>query len=124
MTTGNAWGWGADKESSLEVLKAYSELGGNFIDTSVNYQNGDSEKIIGEFVTGDRDRYIIATKYTLREGNIEGDPNYGGNHRKNLLRSINSSLDRLKTKYIDVLYLHMWDETVDMVHIMKILNDM
>jgi aryl-alcohol dehydrogenase-like predicted oxidoreductase len=126
MTTSisNPWGWGQDREQSLSILKTYSEAGGNFIDTACNYQNGESEQLIGEFLEGDRDRYVIATKFTLREGDVKGDPNYGGNARKNLIRSVEQSLDRLKTDYLDVLYLHVWDETVDIEHVMKFLNDL
>lgn len=125
MTLGhNAWGWGATPEDSLEILKSYAEAGGNFIDTACNYQNGQSESIIGEFMKGDRDRYVVATKYTLRDHRYPDDPNNGGNHRKNLMRTVYDSLERLDTKYIDVLYLHMWDGTTGLEEVMKSLNSL
>lgn len=124
MTIGNAWGWGSEKEVALEILKKYSDLGGNFIDTACNYQDTQSEKIIGEFLKGDRDRYVVATKYTLHDHRYLQDPNAGGNHRKNLLRTVRDSLERLQTDYIDVLYLHVWDGTTGLYEIMRTLNDL
>ncbi|MHA2098715.1 MAG: aldo/keto reductase [Candidatus Kariarchaeaceae archaeon] len=129
MTTGNAWGWGADKDISLKVLKEYSDAGGNYIDTSCNYQDGESEKIIGEFVKGDRDRYVIATKFTLYnfaqlKMEHKDDPNRGGNARKNMRRSVKESLERLDTDYIDILYCHMWDYMTPVRELMQGLNDL
>ena len=124
MTIGNEWGWGTEKEESLKILKTYSEANGNFLDTSCNYQDGMSEKIIGEFINGDRDRYIIATKYSLHDHRYRNDINAGGNARKNLLRTVRDSLERLNTKYIDVLYVHMWDFSTGIPEIMKTLNDL
>ncbi len=61
LSATNPWGWGADKTTSLELLKMFSDYGGTFIDTANNYTNGESEQVIGEFIKGDRDRYVIAT---------------------------------------------------------------
>jgi aryl-alcohol dehydrogenase-like predicted oxidoreductase len=110
MTFGTDWGWGADKETSRQIFHAFVEAGGNFIDTANNYTNGTSEKFVGEFIAGERDRYVVATKYTLRLNT--GDKrnfNEGGNSRKSMVCSVENSLRRLNTDYIDVLYLHMWD---------------
>jgi aryl-alcohol dehydrogenase-like predicted oxidoreductase len=110
MTFGDDWGWGAPKDESRKMFDAFVETGGNFIDTSNNYTNGTSEKFIGEFVKGGRDRFVIATKYSLRVGKGHAsDPNYGGNSRRSMMRSVENSLKRLNTDYIDLLYLHMWD---------------
>ncbi|HET9590387.1 MAG TPA: aldo/keto reductase [Anaerolineales bacterium] len=110
MTFGDDWGWGAPKEESRKIFEVFAEAGGNFIDTAGNYTNGTSEKFIGEFINGERDRFVIATKYTLRVGKGHGaDPNLGGNSRKSMVRAVENSLKRLKTDYIDLLYLHMWD---------------
>ena len=100
MTFGEDWGWGASKEESRRIFDRYVEAGGNFVDTSSNYTNGTAERFVGEFVASDRDHFVLATKYTLTER--KGDSNFGGNHRKNLLRSINGSLRRLSTDYVDV----------------------
>jgi len=110
MTFGDDWGWGAPMEESQKIFDAFAEAGGNFIDTSCNYTNGTSEKFIGEFIKGERDRFVVATKYSLRVGaGNAADPNYGGNSRKSMTRSVENSLKRMNTDYLDLLYLHMWD---------------
>ena len=110
MTFGEDWGWGASKEESAKIFDAFAGAGGNFIDTAGNYTNGTSEKFIGEFVEGERDRFVLATKYTLRVGRGSvSDPNWGGNSRKSMVRAVEDSLKRLNTDYLDLLYLHMWD---------------
>ena len=122
MTFGQDWGWGASKEESQRIFEAYAEAGGNFIDTSNNYTEGSSEKFIGEFIQADRDHFVVATKYTLTER--KQDPNFGGNHRKNLMRSLRGSLERLQTDYIDVLYLHMWDFTTPVEEVLLAMRDL
>ncbi len=122
MTFGEDWGWGASKEESSRIFDAYTEAGGNFIDTSCNYTNGTSEKFVGEFTKADRDHFVIATKYSLTER--KPDPNFGGNHRKNMRRSVEGSLKRLGTDYIDLLYLHMWDYTTPVEEVMRSMDDL
>ena len=107
MTFGEDWGWGASKEESRIIFEVFIGAGGNFIDTSCNYTNDSSERFVGEFIAADRDHFVVATKYNLSER--RSDPNFGGNHRKNLMRSIEGSLKRLNTDQVDLLYLHMWD---------------
>jgi len=120
MTFGEDWGWGADKEASREIFEAFAEAGGNFMDTSNNYTNGTSERFVGEFIKPERDRFVIATKYTLRltAGNAR-DANLGGNSRKSMMRSVENSLRRLGTDYIDLLYLHMWDFTTTVEEVLQ-----
>ena len=122
MTFGEDWGWGASREESSRIFEAFASAGGNFIDTANNYTNGTSEKLLGEFITSDREHYVLATKYTLTER--KPDPNFGGNHRKNLLRSLEGSLKRLKTDYVDLLYLHMWDGLTPVEEVMRALDDL
>ena len=122
MTFGEDWGWGASKDESRRIFDAYAAADGNFIDTSCNYTNDTSEKFVGEFTKGDRDHFVIATKYSLTER--KPDPNYGGNHRKNMRRSVEGSLKRLSTDYIDLLYLHMWDYTTTVEEVMRSLDDL
>ncbi|MBC7878844.1 MAG: aldo/keto reductase [Anaerolineales bacterium] len=122
MTFGNDWGWGAEKDESKKIFDLFVGAGGNFIDTSNNYTNGTSEKFIGEFIKNDRDSFVIATKYTLSERKT--DPNFGGNHRKNLMRSVEGSLQRLDTDHIDLLYLHMWDYVTPVEEVMRSLDDL
>src|SRR5512142_2581913 len=122
MTFGEDWGWGAPKEESRKIFDLYVEAGGNFIDTSCNYTNGTSEKYVGEFTKADREHFVIATKYSLTER--KEDPNFGGNHRKNMRRSVEGSLKRLATDHIDLLYLHMWDFTTPIEEVMRSLDDL
>ncbi|HEU0296680.1 MAG TPA: aldo/keto reductase [Anaerolineales bacterium] len=123
MTFGDDWGWGAPKDESRRIFDAFAEgAGGNFIDTANNYTNGTSEKFVGEFVRSDRDHFVVATKYTLTER--KNDPNFGGNHRKNVRRSVEGSLQRLGTDHIDLLWLHMWDGMTPVDEVMRALDDL
>src|SRR5687768_4732541 len=122
MTFGDDWGWGAPKVESQKIFNRFAEAGGNFIDTSNNYTNGTSEKFLGEFTKADRDHFVLATKYSLNERGT--DPNFGGNHRKNLFRSIEGSLRRLDTDYVDLLWLHMWDGMTPVEEVMRALDDL
>ena len=100
-------GMGSSKEESHRIFNAYMDAGGNFIDTANKYTEGTSEKYIGEFIAGDRDRFVLATKYT--SNTRRGDPNAGGNQRKNMMQSLEASLKRLNTDYIDLYWVHAWD---------------
>jgi aryl-alcohol dehydrogenase-like predicted oxidoreductase len=125
MTFGEDWGWGAAKEESRKMFDLFAEAGGNFIDTASNYTNGTSEKFVGEFIAADRDAFVVATKYTLRRpGSQFADLNAGGNARKNMLRTVEASLKRLNTDYIDLLYLHMWDRTTPAEEVLRGLDDL
>jgi aryl-alcohol dehydrogenase-like predicted oxidoreductase len=125
MTFGEDWGWGADKATSRLIFEQFAAAGGNFIDTSNNYTNGSSERFVGEFVKPARDRYVVATKYTLRLTTGDAnDPNLGGNSRKSMIRSVEGSLKRLDTDYIDLLYLHMWDFTTPIEEILQAVNQL
>ncbi|MFM8741421.1 MAG: aldo/keto reductase [Cytophagales bacterium] len=122
MGFGTEWKWGADKEFSQKIFDAYANAGGNFLDTANRYTEGTSEKFVGDFIAKDRDHFVVATKYTLRDRS--GDLNFAGNHRKNLMRSVKESLWRLNTDYIDVLWVHMWDTLTPTEEIMKGLEDL
>jgi aryl-alcohol dehydrogenase-like predicted oxidoreductase len=125
MTFGEDWGWGASKEESRKILDAFVEAGGNFIDTAYNYTEGTSEAYVGEFITADRDYFVVATKYTLRPNSANPqDPNAGGNSRKNMMKSVERSLRRLKTEVIDLLYLHMWEGITPIEEVMRGLDDL
>ena len=88
MTFGEDWGWGASREQSAKMFDAFAEQGGNFIDTAGNYTNGTSERFVGEFISSDRDRFVVATKYSLTSD--PKDPNAGGNHRKSMVQALES----------------------------------
>ena len=122
MTFGEDWGWGASKEVSQQIFDAYAAAGGNFIDTANNYTNGTSEKYVGEFIQADRHHFVLATKYTLSER--PSDPNFGGNQRKNLMRSVEGSLKRLNTEFIDLLWLHAWDGLTPVEEVLRGLDDL
>ena len=121
MTFGTDWGWGADEAECERIVAAYRDAGGNFLDTASNYTNGASERIVGELTAGDRDRWVIATKYTLTLD--AADPNAGGNHRKSLVRALEQSLHRLRTDYVDLLWVHMRDATTPIEEIVRALDD-
>ena len=122
MTFGEEWGWGASKEECHKIFNAYVDAGGNFIDTANKYTEGTSEKYIGELIAADRDRFVLATKYT--SNTRRGDPNAGGNHRKNMIQSLEASLKRLNTDYIDLYWVHAWDPLTPIEEMMRALDDM
>ncbi|MBF8184567.1 aldo/keto reductase [Nonomuraea sp. K274] len=121
-TFGTEWGWGAEHDDARKLFDLYVERGGNFIDTAGTYTNGSSERLLGEFTRDHRESLVLATKYTtLRR---PGDPNSGGPHRKNLFASVEASLRRLNTDYIDLLYLHVWDFTTPVEEILRGMDDL
>ena len=122
MTFGPDWGWGASKEDSQRQFDLYVEAGGNLIDTSVNYTNGTAETFVGEFIQGKRDSLVVSTKYTLSRQ--WDDPNAGGNSRKNLRVSLETSLRHLNTDYIDLLWVHVWDYMTPYEEVMRGLDDL
>ena len=123
MGFGTEAGWGADQASSFAIMEAFANAGGNFLDTANIYKLGTSEKIIGEFINPrDRDFFVIATKYSLKDNTT--NPNASGNNRKNMMRSVEQSLTRLQTGFIDVLYLHIWDDLTPIDEILRGLDDL
>jgi aryl-alcohol dehydrogenase-like predicted oxidoreductase len=122
MTFGEEWGWGASKDESKRIFDLYVEKGGNFIDTANRYTDGTSEKYCGEFIAADREHFVLATKYTLNMRT--GDPSFSGNHKKNMVQSVEASLKRLNTEFIDLLWLHAWDFTTPVDEVMRGLDDL
>ncbi|TFK39034.1 Aldo/keto reductase [Crucibulum laeve] len=132
MSIGDKWGdvgMGVmDKVSSFKLLDAYFENGGNFIDTANNYQDESSEEFIGEWAQkrGIRDQLFIATKYTTnykqRDPSIQQRIMYVGNNAKSLHISVEASLKKLRTSYIDLLYLHWWDYDTSVEEVMRALH--
>jgi len=121
MTFGKDWGWGASKDESKKIFDHFIDAGGTFVDTANRYTEGTSEKFTGEFIKSIRSKVVLATKYSLHT--TKGDPNDGGNHRKNLVQSLEQSLKRLRTDYVDILYLHAWDFTSGIEEVMRGLED-
>ncbi|KAF2030621.1 norsolorinic acid reductase [Setomelanomma holmii] len=136
MNFGNAWKESlgeCSKETSFEILDYFYAQGGNWIDTAVNYQFGESEQWIGEWMEsrGLRDEIVLATKFTgmqitekEKEGGTAIKSNYAGNSAKNIHVSVERSLKQLRTSYIDIYYLHLWDSSVSIPELMHTLNDL
>jgi aryl-alcohol dehydrogenase-like predicted oxidoreductase len=122
MTFGEEWGWGAARDEAKKIYDAYREAGGNFIDTANLYTNGASERLVGEFMEGHREEIVLATKYT--NGLPGKDPNAAGNQRKNMMQAVEASLKRLKTDYIDLYWLHIWDKITPVEEVMRGFDDL
>ncbi|MBI3557849.1 MAG: aldo/keto reductase [Deltaproteobacteria bacterium] len=122
MTFGQEWGWGSTREESKNVFDLYVKAGGNFLDTANFYTGGSSEKYLGEFIKSERERFVLATKYTLNTN--PKDPNSGGNHRKCMMQSLDASLKRLGTEYIDIYWMHAWDTMTPAEEVMRVFDDM
>lgn len=120
---GTGWGYGSEKEQAKQVFDRYVDAGGNFIDTADAYQFGQSEQMVGEFIAADRDHFVVATKYTL-----SALPNAGisrtGNSRKNMISSVENSLQRLRTDRIDVLWAHFDDQLTPIEEIVRAFDDL
>lgn len=122
MTFGEDWGWGANKDESKTMFDLFANAGGNFIDTADGYTNGTSEKYVGEFVRGQREHFVIATKYSFNSH--PGDPNASGNHRKHMTEALHGSLKRLGTDYVDLYWMHAWDELTPIEEVMRAFDDL
>ena len=122
MTFGTEAGWGADKEISKKMFDTFVKAGGNFIDTANEiYTNGTSEKFVGEFIHSNREFIVLGTKYT--DAAPGDDPNKAGNSRKSMIQSLERSLKRLNTDYVDVLWVHAWDFMSPVEEVMRSLDD-
>lgn len=122
MTFGPEWGdLGSPRDEAAAVYRTYREAGGNFVDTANKYTQGTSEVLLGDFAREEREEVVIATKFTgaMRED----DPNSGGNARKCMVQSVEASLRRLQTDFIDLLWVHAWDFSVFPEELMRALDD-
>jgi aryl-alcohol dehydrogenase-like predicted oxidoreductase len=122
MTFGEDWGFGASRDESKKQFDTFAERGGNFIDAAINYTNGSAEKLVGEFIAADRARFVVATKYSL--STRPDDPNAGGNQRKNMVQSVETSLKRLGTDYLDLYWVHFYDAFTPVEETMRALDDL
>ena len=123
MTFGEDWGWGTSAEGAKEIFDTYVEAGGNFFDSADMYVGGKSEEMLGRFIAERRmrDKAVIATKFSYSAE--PGNPNAGGNGRKNILRAVEGSLKRLGTDYIDLYFLHTWDQLTRPEEVMRTMDD-
>ncbi len=123
MTFGNDR-WGSSDAEAREICETYLDAGGNFLDTADGYALGKSEELLGNVVMEGslRDAVVLATKFTFNSS--EGNPNAGGNGRKNIYRALEGSLRRLKTDYIDLYWLHAWDMTTPVEEVVGTMSDL
>lgn len=116
LNFGETKDWGVERSEALEILRAFAEHGGTLIDTAPNYAGGAAETIVGEFISKQRERFVVSTKYTASP-----DPHVlaGGNSARTMINSLEASLKRLGTDHVDVFWLHFWDGTTPMDEILK-----
>ena len=108
------------RETAVDLLDTYAAAGGRFIDTADVYGDGESERWIGKWLRDyDRDEFVVASKVYFPTGD---DPNAGGLNRKHVRRQVQYSLERLRTDYLDVLYIHRWDDETPARELMRSLN--
>ncbi len=122
MTFGEEWGWGSPRDEACKVYDAFRNAGGNFIDTANFYTNGTSESFLGEFMKDHRQTVVLATKYSNAAAGT--DPNAAGNQRKNMMQAVEASLKRLHTDYIDLYWVHIWDQITPVEEVMRGLDDL
>jgi aryl-alcohol dehydrogenase-like predicted oxidoreductase len=114
-------GWGASRDEAARIVERFAQAGGNFVDTANYYAHGESERIVGELIKAERERWVLSTKYTLSMR--PDDPNGGGAHRKSLVQSLETSLRRLATDYIDLYWVHIWDAFTPVEEVVRVLDD-
>jgi aryl-alcohol dehydrogenase-like predicted oxidoreductase len=114
-------GWGTSKDEAARIVERFAEAGGNFVDTANYYAHGESERIVGELLASQRERWVLATKYTLTMR--PDDPNGGGAHRKSMVQSLEASLRRLGTDYVDLYWVHIWDAFTPVEEVVRALDD-
>jgi aryl-alcohol dehydrogenase-like predicted oxidoreductase len=121
MTFGTSWGWGSDRDESRAVFDAFAEAGGTFIDTAYIYTEGESERMLGDFVRSDRGHFVLSTKYGTMN---KPDVTVTGGSRKAMRHAVDESLRRLGTDYIDLYWLHAWDPRTPVDELMRGLDDL
>jgi aryl-alcohol dehydrogenase-like predicted oxidoreductase len=120
---GTGWGAGADPAESRRMFDRFAEAGGNFVDTADNYQFGESEQLLGQFLAADRDHFVVASKFSTA-ATPQTDISKTGNSRKNMIHSVEASLKRLGTDYIDLYWVHFPDDLTPMEEILRGLDDL
>jgi aryl-alcohol dehydrogenase-like predicted oxidoreductase len=122
-TFGTRWGHGAEPDEAGRIFNAYADAGGNFIDTANGYQFGQSEEILGDLLSGRREEFVLATKFTFQT-----DPKAGilatGNSRRSMVSSVEASLKRLKSDRIDLYWAHVSDGATPLEEIVRGFDDL
>jgi len=113
--------WGCSENDSVEIMHAFFDKGGNFVDTADFYSRGISEEIVGKGIKNRRQNIILATKFFNRMGDGINDK---GGSRKHIFNAVEASLRRLRTDYIDLYQIHFWDKIVPIEETMYALNDL
>lgn len=121
MTFGEESGFGANEGECRQIFDAYLAAGGNFIDTANIYTGGTSERMLSRMIAAERSRLVVATKFSMSTN--PRDPNAGGNSRKNLQQSLDASLRRLGTDYVDLYWVHAWDALTPLDELLRALDD-
>ncbi len=121
MTFGEESGFGASQAECARIFDAFVAAGGNFIDTANLYTNGTSERFLADFIAAERTRLVVASKFTMTMN--AADPNAGGNSRKNLQQSLDATLKRLRTDYLDLYWVHAWDQLTPLDELLRALDD-
>ena len=120
---GTRWGYGADADTSRQIFDSFADAGGTFIDTAASYQIGESEEILGRLLAGRRDDFTVATKFAI--GGAQGTAVLQtGNGRRAMFRSVEASLRRLGTDYIDLLWVHFPDFVTPVDEIVRAFDDL
>jgi aryl-alcohol dehydrogenase-like predicted oxidoreductase len=122
MTFGEELGTGASEAVSRQIYDSFREAGGNFVDTANIYTAGTSERMVGKFISSERDQVVVASKYSMST-NMQ-DPNASGNNRKNMVQGLEASLKRMNTDYLDLFWVHGWDQVTRIGEIMRGLDDL
>ncbi|MGY2288663.1 aldo/keto reductase [Pseudomonas sp. SDO528_S397] len=121
---GTGWGHGAERDEARQMFDAYLDAGGNFLDAANGYQFGQAETLLGEFIAAERDRLVVATKYTLKTHPQDEGKLKVGNNRKNMVRAVEESLKRLNTDHIDLFWAHISDNVTPMEEILRGFDDL
>lgn len=122
MTFGEGRSWGIDERTARLIMEKFAEAGGTFLDTANIYADGNAERILGDFLRSERDRFVVGAKYTLQTR--PGDLNSAGNHRKNMVRSVEASLRSIGTDYVDLLWVHTREAWTPVAEVMRGLDDL
>ncbi|WP_147195761.1 aldo/keto reductase [Pantoea sp. CCBC3-3-1] len=112
--------WTLPEESSRPLIKQALEAGINFFDTANSYSDGSSEEIVGRALKdyARRDEIVLATKVYFPMSNLSG-----GLSRANIMQSIDDSLRRLGTDYVDLFQIHRWDYNTPLEETLEALHD-
>ncbi|MFK4265055.1 aldo/keto reductase [Streptomyces milbemycinicus] len=120
---GTGWGAGAEPDEARRMFDRFAEAGGTFLDTADNYQFGQSEELVGKFIAAERDHFVLATKFT-NGATPQPGISTTGNSRKNMVASLEASLKRLGTDYVDLYWVHFPDGLTPMEEILRGIDDL